>query len=197
MHQDQLLLESPHPHESVHFDIRLADYLTERTGRRPVLVRTRYEDLQGNLDGFMRMTGIDYVALGREEREQILNEGIDFAPVVGEHVRRQHDAMASWGWDEAFQAEVLDHALWRQRQLARWRREVIEYDAVVCLTRSEVDQTRDFLLADEARNLTSIHAGSDFAPEAGRGCAGCSMAFVTTTASCAGAGRTESGKGCS
>jgi glycosyltransferase involved in cell wall biosynthesis len=164
-HQDQLIFDSAHPHESKNFDRRLADYLTERTGRRPRLVRTRYEDLQGNLDSLMRMTGIDYVALGRGQREQILNEIIDFQPIVGEHVRRHKDWMARWGWSEAFQSEILHHVWWRLRQLVRWREEVRNYDAVVCLTRTEVDQTRDFLLAESARNLTSIPCGSAFAPQ--------------------------------
>jgi glycosyltransferase involved in cell wall biosynthesis len=163
-HQDQLIFDSADPHESKNFDHMLADYLTDRTGRRPRLVRTRYEDLQGNLDGLMRMTGIDYVALDRGRREQILNEILDFQPIIGEHVRRYRDQMTSWGWNETYQAEIIHHAWWRLSQLARWREEVNGYDAVVCLTHSEVDQTRDFLLAEEARNLTAIHCGSAFAP---------------------------------
>jgi glycosyltransferase involved in cell wall biosynthesis len=163
-HYDQFIQGLPNGRVGRELERELLDYLTERTGHRPRLVRTRHEDLQGNLDLLMRLTGIDYVARGRAERERILNGNVDWQPLVEAHVRRHGDQLRSWGWDEAFQAEAIHHVWWRLHQLARWRDEANHFDAVVCLTRAEVDRTRDLLLVEEARTLTCIHSGCSFAP---------------------------------
>jgi glycosyltransferase involved in cell wall biosynthesis len=162
--QDQLILGSEHQENSKQYDRTLADYLAARTGRRPRLVRTRYDDLQGNLDGFMRLTGIDYIALDRGGREKILRGEVDLRPVVSDHVGRHRDLMRSWGWSEAFLDDAIHHAWWRLHQLDRWRYELTHFDAVVCLTPPEVDQNRGLLLCDGAENLTYVPCGSSFAP---------------------------------
>jgi glycosyltransferase involved in cell wall biosynthesis len=162
--QDQLIFESDHVGNSTQYERTLADAVAARAGRRPRVIRTRYDDLQGNLDGFMRLTGIDYVALDRAGREKVLGGETDLRPVVAEHVRRHRELMRSWRWGEAFIDEAIHHAWWRLHQLGRWRYEVTHFDAVVCLTPLEVDSNRELLLCERADNLTHIPCGSSFAP---------------------------------
>jgi glycosyltransferase involved in cell wall biosynthesis len=161
-HQDQLLFGADHGDGHIPTEQLLADYIAERTGRRPLLVRTRHEDLEGNLNFLMQLTGVDYVDLDRPARETILRGEVDFAPVVAEHVARHRDLLHSWGYDDSVLEQAVHHVWWRLEQLRRWRHETTHFDAVVCLTRHEVDQTRDLLLCEHSRNLTWIHAAAKF-----------------------------------
>jgi glycosyltransferase involved in cell wall biosynthesis len=164
VHHDRLIFASEHPQNSKQYDRTLADYVAARMGRMPRLIRTRHDDLQGNLDAFMRLTGIDFVALDRPGREKVLRGELDLRPVVADHVRRHRDVMRSWRWGDAFIDEAIHHAWWRLHQLYRWHYEVAHFDAVVGLTAGEVEQTRDLLLCERAQNLTHVHVGSSFAP---------------------------------
>jgi glycosyltransferase involved in cell wall biosynthesis len=164
LHLDKLVFESDHPENSKAFDRTVTDYLAARTGGRPLLVRTRYDDMQGNLDGFMRLTGIDYLSLDRGGRQALLGGAVDLAPVVQDHVHRHRDRMRSWDWGEGFIDEVIHHARWRLHQLCRWRHEITHFDAVVCLTPLDAEEARALLLCEAARNLTAVHAVASFEP---------------------------------
>jgi glycosyltransferase involved in cell wall biosynthesis len=163
--QDQIIIESDHVGNSRRYERTLGDAIAARTGRRPCVIRTRYDDLHGNMDNFMRLTGIDYVALDRAGRETVLAGEVDLRPVVAEHVRQNRERMRAWRWSEPFIDEAIHHAWWRLHELYRWRHEVEHFDAVVCLTPLEVDLTRDLLLCARAENLTHIPCGISFAPD--------------------------------
>jgi glycosyltransferase involved in cell wall biosynthesis len=163
-HLDQLVFGSGHPQNSKQFEQVLAAYLSGRTGQRPRLIRARHDDMEGNLTGLMRLSGIDYVALDRAGREKILAGEVDLWTVVPEHVARNRELLRSWGFDDKSLDEAAHHAWWCLHQLYRWRHEVAHFDAVVLLTRKEVDDVRALLLCDETRNLTAVHNAASFVP---------------------------------
>jgi glycosyltransferase involved in cell wall biosynthesis len=162
--KDSLILGSSHAANSTHFERTLADHVRSLTGRPPRLVRTREDDVQGNLDGFMRLTGIDYAALDGPGREALLRGDADLRPFVQAHVERNRDLMHSWGWGDALLDEAIHHAWWRVHQLRRWRHEITYFDAVVCLTDRDASANRELLCLPDARNLAVIHNSSPFEP---------------------------------
>jgi glycosyltransferase involved in cell wall biosynthesis len=168
-HLDQLIFASDHPENSRDYDRVLCDHIAARTGHCPVLVRTRHDDIEGNLDGFMRLTGIDYLALDRAGREAILQGALDLRPLVSDHVQRHRALMKNdWAWDDTFLDEAIHHAWWRLHQLQRWYAEVQHYDAVVCSTQHDVTRNRDLLLGEGKQNLTAIHVAHAFEPKSRR-----------------------------
>jgi glycosyltransferase involved in cell wall biosynthesis len=164
VHSDQLIFHSNHRENSKQFERVLADYIARRTGQRPRVVRSRHDDMEGNLTGFMRLTGIDYMALNRAEREKILRSEVDLWSVVAEHVSRNRDQLRLWGYGDAHLNSAGHHVWWLVHQLSRWRYELNHFDAVVCLTSKDVEATRDLLACEKTRNLISIHPAASFQP---------------------------------
>ena len=72
-YSDALIPDEGRPrHDGWRYDV-IAAHIESRSGRRPLIVRRRPNDIQGGLARFMRLTGIDPLALDERERAEILD----------------------------------------------------------------------------------------------------------------------------
>jgi glycosyltransferase involved in cell wall biosynthesis len=112
----------------------VAGAIAARSGRRPRIVRTRHDDVQGGLDVFMRLTGIDPMTRFVPERRALLDGAIDLGPIVREHVGRHRAELVAEGWSDAQLDCAVEHVWYFLNFWRISRRELHELDAVVCLT---------------------------------------------------------------
>jgi glycosyltransferase involved in cell wall biosynthesis len=143
---------------------RLAAHVAARAGVRPVIVRTRHDDVQGDLDRFMRLTGIDYVALPEAGKRAILSGQVDLAPAVAAHVAAHRGTLRVSGFSDGGLDRALDHVHWVTARWYLWRREQAEIDAVVHLTHRMRRECEEALLNERPDRSHVVLNGSDFGP---------------------------------
>jgi glycosyltransferase involved in cell wall biosynthesis len=143
---------------------RLAAHVAARAGVRPVIVRTRHEDVQGDLNRFMRLTGIDYVALPEAGKRAILSGQVDLAPTVAATVAAHRDTLRVTGFSDGDLDRALDHVYWAVGHWRLWRREQAEIDAVVHVTHRMRRECEEALLNDRLDRAHVVFNGSDFGP---------------------------------
>jgi glycosyltransferase involved in cell wall biosynthesis len=145
----------------------LARLIASRAGRRPKLVRTRHDDVQGGLDRFMRLTGIDPLALPQESKRSLIEGRLDLEPIIQSHVEAHRDTLNAEGWNDDYLDSASGHVgfvtdLWR-----RWRLEHEKLDAVVCLTDRALRELAELLEPERPDVLVKISNGTSF-PLGGR-----------------------------
>ena len=121
----------------------LMRHISQFKDRRPKLVRTRHDDLQGGLDRLMRLTGVDFLELDSSDREALLTKE-DLEPVVRDHVQQNTDKLLSQGITNDELENALDHVWFVISQLNAWGREQKDADAIVSLTEMGSNLLRDF-----------------------------------------------------
>lgn len=137
----------------------LQRHVEQASGFRPKLVRTRHDDLQGGLDRLMRLTGIDFLALKRDEREHLLGPDADLRPIVEEHVRAHRVQLIDQGFPPSVLEDAIDHVWYVVSQLNLWRSEQEEADAIVSLYKGGSQLLRAFHPCGK-NNLTHIYNGT-------------------------------------
>jgi glycosyltransferase involved in cell wall biosynthesis len=162
------------PGRSHRLDV-VASYVAARSGRRPRVVRTRHDDVQGGLDVFMRLTGIDPLMLPGPERCALWGGGTNLEPIVHNHVGRHRAALAAEGWSDVELKRSIHHVAYFLNYARICQREVRQVDAVVCLTDRAAGELAALVKvdieSDEAGGgaiLVSIANGSSFEPRSRR-----------------------------
>ncbi|MEO1529496.1 MAG: glycosyltransferase family 4 protein [Planctomycetota bacterium] len=150
----------PEESSSVEHSYRpLVEHVQRLTGRRPVFVRTRHDDLQSGLGRLMRLTGVDFLQMNPQHREALLASPSELERIVGEHVRRHRDSLRRQGYSDSYLDEAIHHVWFIVHQLNLWRREQEDADAIVSLSRSGANLLRHFHPGGKS-NLAHIYNGT-------------------------------------
>lgn len=139
----------------------LLDCVERLRGSRPKLVRTRHDDLQGSLDRFMRLTGIDFVKLNDDDRLSILDGSFDLQESVARRTESGRAELLAQGFTQGYLDEAIHHVWFVTAQWQLWRREQMDADAIVSLNRRAMDEIR-CLMPPCRDNLDYVYNGTSF-----------------------------------